>query len=75
MIQSRIRENKALFDQTSAEVKKWEQENVRTTSNLRRIQEPEAFATSPRADIRETYDQAIEAKTRSADDAWANGKA
>jgi two-component system sensor histidine kinase DegS len=64
MIQSRVRENKALFDQTSAEVKKWEQENVRTTSNLRRIQEPEAFATSPRADIRVAYDEAMEAKTR-----------
>lgn len=64
VIQSRIRENKALFEQTAAEVKRWEQENVRTTSNLRRIQEPEAFATSPRADIRVAYDEAIEAKTR-----------
>ncbi len=58
----RLEENRLQIEQNEAEVKRWEEENVRASSQLRRIHD--SFDSVPRPDIRAAYDGLIEAKSR-----------
>lgn len=61
-LQSRIRESQGLIDQSTAEVRRWEEEAKRAKSALNRVYDN--FDTLPRSDIRQTYDSVIETKNR-----------
>ncbi|NDJ84983.1 MAG: hypothetical protein GYB66_03765 [Chloroflexi bacterium] len=62
LIQKRIRENEGLLKQSTAEVEKWEQENVRANYQWKQIDDN--FDTVPRPDIRVAHDTLLEAKSR-----------
>jgi two-component system sensor histidine kinase DegS len=61
-IKNRIKENQALADQSQVEVQRLQERNVAVNARMRRIED--AFDTVPRQDIRVTYEDAIDAKSR-----------
>ncbi len=58
----RIRENSQLMEQSQLEVDRLQQRNVSISSQIKRVEE--AFDTIPRQDIKTTYEEAIDARTR-----------
>ncbi len=61
-IQSRIRENQQLIDQSQLEVDRLRERNVTISTQLRRVEG--SFDTVPRSDIKAAYDDTLDAKTR-----------
>ncbi|GIK62921.1 MAG: histidine kinase [Chloroflexota bacterium] len=61
-IKMRMKENQALVDQSQVEVQRLQERNVSVNARMRRIED--AFDTVPRQDIRVTYEDAIDAKSR-----------
>lgn len=58
----RIRENTQLMEQSQLEVDRLQQRNVSISSQIKRVEE--SFDTIPRQDIKATYEEAIDARTR-----------
>lgn len=61
-IQSRIRENQQLIEQSQLEVDRIRERSVSISTQLRRVESN--FDTIPRSDIKSAYDDALDAKTR-----------
>lgn len=61
-IQARAQENQQLIEQTQLEVNRLRDRNVAIGAQLSRVES--SFDTVPRADIKATYDDALDAKTR-----------
>lgn len=61
-IEARIKENKAILDQSRLEVDRLQQKNVSVSARLQRVEME--FATVPRDDIKSAYEDSIEIRTR-----------
>ena len=61
-IQTRVRENQQLIEQTQLEVNRMRERNVAISAQLSRVES--SFDTVPRADIKSAYEGALDAKTR-----------